>query len=244
MNSMNGKRFYGHGLPGINPKDLHGALIAIEGPDGSGRSTQMAQLTDWLEARGHATLQVGLRRSTLVGEELEEAKSGNVLSRTTMSLFYATDFADQLENRIIPALKAGFIVLSDRYIYTLMARDIVRGADPAWVESMYGIALVPDAVFYLRVRPENLVDRVFQKSQQLDHWESGMDLGLDRDMFTSFIKYQRKMQRLFDEMRGRYGFHVINGNRQSRTIQNELRRELEKVISAPEVHVYEARVKA
>jgi dTMP kinase len=131
-------------------------------------------------------------------------------------------------------LKAGFIVLADRYIYTLMARDIVRGADPAWVESLYGVALVPDAVFYLRVRPENLVERVFQKNQQLDHWESGMDLGLDLDMFASFIKYQRRMQRLFDGMRKRYAFHVINGNRSVRATQKELRREIGKVVGTPE----------
>lgn len=231
---MNARRFYGHGIPGVNPADLRGKLIVIEGPDGSGRSTHIAQLTDWLEARGHAIAQMGLRRSTLISAELEEAKAGNILSKTTMSLFYATDFADQLENRIIPALKAGFIVLADRYIYTLMAREVVRGGDPAWVESLYGIALVPDAVFYLRVRPENLIERVFQKSQQLDHWESGMDLGLDLDMFASFIKYQRRMQRLFDGMRKRYGFHVINGNRSVRGVQKELRCEIEKVVGAPE----------
>lgn len=231
---MSARQFYGHGIPGVNPDDLRGKLIVIEGPDGSGRSTQIAMLTDWLEARGHAIAQMGLRRSTLVSEELEAAKAGNILSKTTMSLFYATDFADQLENRIIPALKAGFIVLADRYIYTLMARDIVRGADPAWVESLYGVALVPDAVFYLRVRPENLIERVFQKSQQLDHWESGMDLGLDLDMFASFIKYQRRMQRLFDGMRKRYDFHVINGNRSLRATQKELRREIGRVVGAPE----------
>ncbi|MBI5397145.1 MAG: thymidylate kinase [Verrucomicrobia bacterium] len=231
---MSARRFYGPGIPGVNPADLRGKLIVIEGPDGSGRSTQIDMLTDWLEARGHAIAQMGLRRSTLVSGELESAKAGNILSKTTMSLFYATDFADQLENRIIPALKAGFIVLADRYIYTLMARDIVRGADPAWVEDLYGIALVPDAVFSLRVRPENLVERVFQKSQQLDHWESGMDLGLDLDMFKSFIKYKRRLQRLFDGMRKRYDFHVVNGNRSARAIQKELRREIEKVVGTAE----------
>ena len=241
---MSNKRFYGYGLPGVDPAELRGKLIAVEGADGSGRSSQIQLLTDWLEARGHATALMGLSRSTLVSTELDEAKSGNVLSKSTMSLFYATDFADQLENRIVPALKAGFIVLADRYIYTLMARDIVRGADPAWVESLYGIALVPDAVFYLRVRPENLVERVFQKSQQLDHWESGMDLGLDLDMFSSFIKYQRKMQRLFDSMRKCYAFKVINGNRPIRSIQKELRREIEKVLDQPEKAVTESATEA
>ena len=123
----------------------------VEGADGSGRSTQIAMLVEWLEGSGHATVQVGLKRSTLVSEELEQAQEGNILSRTTLSLFYATDFADQLENIILPALKAGFIVLADRYIYTLMARDMVRGMDEAWLKNLYGIALEPDAVFYLNV---------------------------------------------------------------------------------------------
>ena len=122
-------RFYGHGIPRVKPEDLGGKLIAIEGADGSGRSTQIAELVNWLETSGRPTAQVGLKRSSLVSEELEKAQHGNVLSRTTLSLFYATDFADQLENIILPALKAGFIVLADRYIYTLMARDMVRGMD-------------------------------------------------------------------------------------------------------------------
>ena len=121
------RRFYGHGIPGVQLEALTGRLIVVEGADGSGRSTQIARLVDSLETGGHATVQVGLKRSTLVSSELEGAQEGNILSRTTLSLFYATDFADQLENIILPALKAGFIVLADRYIYTLMARDLVRG---------------------------------------------------------------------------------------------------------------------
>ena len=124
------------------------------------------------------TVQVGLKRSTLVSEELDQAQNGNILSHTTLSLFYATDFADQLENIILPALKAGFMVLADRYIYTLMARDLVRGMDESWLKNLYGIALVPDAVFYLNVSPEQLVQRNFAKNYALDYWESGMDLGL------------------------------------------------------------------
>src|ERR1041384_5721918 len=145
------RRFFGHGIPNVELDKLSGKLIAVEGADGSGRSTQIARLVEWLEGRGHATAQVGLKRSTLVSEELDQAKRGNILSRTTLSLFYATDFSDQLENVILPALRAGFIVLADRYIYTLMARDLVRGMDMRWLKNLYGMALVPDAVFYLRV---------------------------------------------------------------------------------------------
>lgn len=214
--------FYGEGLPGVDPSHLAGRLIVMEGADGSGRSTQMELLRDYLEGKGHATANVGLRRSTLVSNELQEAKQGNVLGETTRSLFYATDFADQLENRIVPALKAGFIVLADRYIYTLMARDLVRGADRDWVRSLYDIALVPDLVIYLRVSPAQLVERNFRKNATLDYWEAGMDLGLSRDIFDSFVRYQRLIQKEFALMQREYGFHVVNGNRSIRSISGEI----------------------
>lgn len=227
---MSTKRFYGAGLPGVNVDELQGYLIVIEGADGSGRSTQIAMLKDWLERKGHAIVDTGLKRSTLVSKELQQAKAGNVLTHTTMSLFYATDFADQLENKIIPALRAGFIVLADRYIYTLMARDIVRGADREWVRSLYGIALVPDVIFYLRVSPDILVERNFQKNATLDYWESGMDCGFSRDMFDSFMKYQRLMQAEFKRMAEEYGFIVINGNRSRRAICNEIQAKIESIL--------------
>jgi len=207
------KRFYGHGIPGVDPERLSGKLVVIEGADGSGRSTQIARMVQWLEGCGHATVQVGLKRSTLVSEELEQAKQGNILSHLTMSLFYATDFADQLENIILPALKAGFIVLADRYIYTLMVRDLVRGLDEAWLKNLYGISVVPDAVFYLNVSPELLVQRNFQKIQALDYWESGMDIGLSRDMFDSFLKYQALVETEFRRLQATYGFTIVNGER-------------------------------
>src|SRR5262245_54887750 len=191
------RRFYGHGIPGVELDKLAGKLIVVEGADGSGRSTQIARLVGWLEGGEHATVQVGLKRSSLVSAELEQAQNGNILSHTTLSLFYATDFADQLENIILPALKAGFMVLADRYIYTLMARDMVRGMDEAWLRNLYGVALVPDAVFYLNVSPEVLVQRNLAKNAALDYWESGMDIGLSRDMFDSFIKYQTLMVKQF-----------------------------------------------
>lgn len=138
---------------------LSGKLIVIEGMDSSGRTTQISLLSDWLEKEGFAVTQTGLKRSQLVAESLEKAQEGNVLSPRTLSLFYATDFYDQLDNRIVPALKAGFVVLADRYIYTLMARDIVRGADKEWLKTLYAHALVPDMVFYLNVSWNHLLDR-------------------------------------------------------------------------------------
>src|SRR5438552_6632376 len=220
------RSFYGHGIPGVDLAQLAGKLIVVEGADGSGRSTQIFHLVEWLEGGGHATVQVGLKRSTLVSEELEQAKQGNILSRTTLSLFYATDFADQLENTIAPALKAGFVVLSDRYIYTLMARDMVRGMDEAWLKNLYGVALEPDAVFYLNVPPEELVQRSFAKNAALDYWESGMDLGLSRDMFDSFMKYQNAVQQTFRRLQTTYGSTIVDGMRSSEAISAELQRKI------------------
>jgi len=224
------KRFYGHGIPGVQPERLSGKLVVIEGADGSGRSTQIARMVQWLEGCGHATVQVGLKRSTLVSEELEQAKQGNILSHLTMSLFYATDFADQLENIILPALKAGFIVLADRYIYTLMVRDLVRGLDEGWLKNLYGISVVPDAVFYLNVSPELLVQRNFQKIQALDYWESGMDIGLSRDMFDSFLKYQALVETEFRRLQATYGFTIVNGERSIEEISVELQERVEKLL--------------
>ena len=231
--SRKNKRFFNTKLPGCDTSKLQGKLIVLEGADGSGRSTQIEMLKAWLENLGFATACVGLKRSMLVAEELEAAQQGNILSHTTRSLFYATDFADQLENQIIPALRAGFIVIADRYIYTLMARDIVRGADRDWVKSLYSIALVPDAVFYLRVSPQQLVERNFKKNATLNYWESGMDIGLSRDMFESFMRYQRLIQAEFRNMQTEYGFEVINGNRSGRAIAGELRAKVQAVIEMP-----------
>jgi dTMP kinase len=225
------RRYYGHGIPGIESEQMAGKLIVVEGADGSGRSTQIAHLVEWLEGSGHATVQVGLKRSTLVSEELEQAQNGNILSRTTLSLFYATDFADQLENIILPSLRAGFIVLADRYIYTLMARDMVRGMDEAWLKNLYGIALEPDAVFYLNVAPEDLVQRSLSKNAALDYWESGMDLGLSRDMFDSFMKYQHDMQKTFRALQKTYGFSIVDGRRSVEAISQELRKKIAGVLA-------------
>ena len=226
------RRFYGHGIPNVELTALAGKLIVVEGADGSGRSTQIALLVEWLEGGGHATVQVGLKRSTLVSAELQQAQQGNILSRTTLSLFYATDFADQLENMILPALKAGFVVLADRYIYTLMARDMVRGMDEAWLKNLYGIAIEPDAVFYLNVQPEELVQRSFAKNTALDYWESGMDLGLSRDMFDRFMKYQTAMQQTFRHLQATYGFTIVDGMRSAEAINAELRKKIGGVLAA------------
>jgi dTMP kinase len=227
---MSGKRCYGAPPPGVNLESLSGALIVIEGPDSSGRSTQVRLLADWLQQHGYPVVGVGLKRSRLVGKALERAKGGNVLSPRTMSLFYATDFYDQLENTIVPALRAGCVVIADRYIFTPMARDIVRGADAPWLESLYSRAIVPDQIFYFSVSTRTLVDRTLAAHEQLDYWESGMDLGLSRDWFTSFGQYQRKLRAEFDLLRKKYQFDVINANRSIDSIQRDLRARIDVVL--------------
>ncbi len=219
-------RTFGRPLAELGTSRLVGRLFVVEGADGSGRSSNIKALSEWLEAGGYAVRHMGLRRSPLLAQDIEHAKQSRLLTRTTMSLLYATDFYDQLVHEIIPALRAGYVVLADRYIYTLMARDIVRGADPEWTRNLYSSALVPDAVFYLQVNPEELVLRNFQKNATLDYWESGMDLGLSRDMFESFLIYQSLIQRAFARMQRRHGFTIVNANRDFAKIQQELRAHL------------------
>jgi dTMP kinase len=235
------KRFYGKGIPGAALDELKGQLIVVEGADGSGRSTQIDLLKNWLERRGYPIANVGLKRSMLVSRELEQAMQGNILGTRTLSLFYATDFADQLENRIIPALRSGFIVVADRYIYTLMARAIVRGVEPAWIQDVYSIALVPDAVFYLAVSPKILVERNLRKHAVLDYWESGMDMRRSSNMYGNFIDYQRQIQKEFKIMQEHYGFETINGNRTPRAIQHELRAKIEVILNGENDHREEGR---
>src|SRR2546425_5017779 len=223
------KETYGVALPGMNLGDLVGKLIVIEGTDGVGRSTQISLLKEWLEQQGRAVLDTGLSRSGLAGKGIKRAKQGHTLGRITMSLFYATDFADRLENEIIPALRAGFIVLTDRYIYSRMARAIVRGSDPEWLREVYGFALKPDAIFYLRVKIDDLVTRVLQ-STGFDYWESGMDLHMGEDMYDSFVRYQRFLLAEFDKMVDTYGFEVIDASRGIEEVFEDLRGRVDSIV--------------
>ena len=227
---MKEKAFYGNGLPYLTVNNFPGKLIVIEGPDCSGRSTQINLLKNWLESKGHAVLDTGLKRSTLVGNVILEAKKGNILGKTTLSLLYCTDFADQLENKIIPALSAGYIVLADRYIFTLMARDIVRGASKEWLKKLFGFALIPNLIFYINLEPQLLLHRTFRKYGHLDFWESGMDIHLSSDMFESFKKYHSLLKREYEEMSSEYGFIVINGKDNPDSIQMRLRKKVEEFL--------------
>jgi dTMP kinase len=208
---------YGRLLPEMRLGDLAGKLIVIEGTDGAGRSTQIDLLKPWLEELGHAVVDTGMTRSPLAGDGIRRAKEGNNLGRVTQALFYATDFVDRLENEIVPALRAGFIVLTDRYIYSLMARAIVRGMDPRWIRSIYSVALKPDAVFYLRLGIDQLLPRVVF-SRGFDYWESGMDLYPGHDMFDSFCSYQAALLTEFDRLSAEFNFQMVDAAADARTV--------------------------
>ncbi len=222
--------FFGQGLPNIDLGELKGKLVVLEGTDGVGRSTQIGLLKQWLENHGHAVLDTGMTRSALAGKRLKQAKEGHTLGPITMSLFYATDFADRLENEILPALRAGFIVLTDRYIYSLMARASVRGNDPEWLREVYGFALKPDAIFYLRLSVDDLVTRVLHSSG-FDYWESGMDLHMGEDLYESFVRYQRWLLAEFDKMVEVYGFQIVDASRPIEEVFEDLHQHVARVLN-------------
>lgn len=189
-----------------------GRLIAIEGTDGVGRSTHTALLRESLETLGYGVLNTGLSRGRLAGEGLRKAKLGTTATQRTLDLFYATDFADRLENEILPALRAGFVVLTDRYIYSIMARSIVRGTDIEWLRDLYRYAPKPHGVLYLNVTTDNLTPRVVGRGL-FDYWESGMDFQEETDVYESFIRYQSRVLSAFDQLADMYDFQVIDANR-------------------------------
>jgi dTMP kinase len=229
---QNGHRYFGDGLPYLNLSDLKGKLIAIEGTDGVGRSTHIELLQEWLEVQGYGVVTTGWTRSTLMSKTIEAAKEGNILDRWSFSLLYATDFADRLEHQIIPALRSGFIVLADRYVYTAFARDWVRSGDRQWIRDVFGFALVPDLICYLRIDVDTLALRVIE-SKGMNYWESGMDLKLGADLFDSFKKYQGLLIEEFDKMAEEFGFEVIDARKSPEEIQDMLRAKIQPVLSHP-----------
>jgi dTMP kinase len=234
--------FYDSGLPYIDVHEMTGKLIVIEGTDGVGRSTQIESLKKWLEVQGHGVATTGWTRSPLMGDAIDEAKSGHTLNVNTFSLLYAADFADRLEHEVIPALKAGFIVLADRYIYTAFARSIVRGADPRWIRKVFGFALVPDAIFYMHVHIEDLIPRVINSQtlnkryweedsgEGMDYWESGMDLHLGEDFYDSFMEYQKRILLEFHKMSKEFKFRVVDASRSFEEINRELKQGILTVV--------------
>jgi dTMP kinase len=226
---MVGGRYFGDGLTYLNPSDLKGRLIAVEGTDGVGRTTHIESLQEWLEVQGYGVVTTGWTRSNLMSKTIEMAKQGNILDRWSLSLLYATDFADRLEHQIIPALRSGFVVLADRYIYTAFARDYVRSGDRKWIREVFGYALIPDLVCYLRIDIDTLALRVIE-SKGMNYWESGMDLRLGADLYDSFKKYQGLLIEEFDKMATEFQFEVIDARKSPDDIQAELRSKIQPLL--------------
>ena len=223
-------KYYGTGFPYMAEESFKGKLIVLEGTDGVGRSTQVAMLKRWLEKNSFAVSDTGLRRSPLTQPGLDKAKEGNTLSPTTLSLFYATDFADRLENQIIPAMRAGFLVLSDRYFYSIIARDVVRGLDPQWTKNVYGFALIPDLVIYLKADIPTLITRIVH-GRGFNFWESGMDIIKEHNLYDSYVQYQTCMITQFDEMATEYKFHTVDANRSVKEVFEDVKLLVENLIS-------------
>ncbi|HVC19320.1 MAG TPA: thymidylate kinase [Vicinamibacterales bacterium] len=227
-------RYYGRGLPYLPLDDYPGRIIAIEGSDGVGRSTQIRLLRQWLEVKGYGVVETGWTRSPLMQPTIDLAKSSNTLNKLTFVLLYATDFADRLEKEIIPALKAGFIVLSDRYIFTALARAGVRGVDRPWLRNLYGFAIAPHLVFYLKIDVESLISRVLQ-ARGMDFWESGMDLKLGDDIYDNFRAYQSRLLREYTSMADEFHFRVLDARRPIDRIQEDLRQQVDTFLTQSDV---------
>ncbi|TWT45644.1 Thymidylate kinase [Phycisphaerae bacterium RAS1] len=200
------------GAAAFDISEFPGRLIAVEGTDGVGRSTHIALLREYLETRGFGVLHTGLSRSRLAGDGLRRAKLGTTASQRTLDLLYATDFADRLENAMLPALRAGFVVLTDRYFYSIIARSIVRGIDRGWLRDLYRFAPRPHGVLYLKVHVPELLPRVVARGV-FDYWESGMDFQEESDLFSSFVRYQQRLLGVFDDLAAEYQFKVIDAGR-------------------------------
>jgi len=224
------KPFYGNGIPYLKVGPLKGSLIVVEGTDGVGRSAQITELTHWLEVRGYGVVNTGWTRSPLLADTINEAKAGHELNVTTFSLLYAADFADRLENEIIPALRAGFIVLADRYMYTAFARNAVMGADPEWTRKLFGFALVPDLVMYLKIDVRHLVPRVLE-TKGMDYWESGMHLRLGNDIFDSFRRYQTRLIAEYNRIAEEFAFVTVDAHEPIDAIQQQLRSHIERYLA-------------
>ena len=217
--------YYGHGLPYLPIDKYPGKIIAIEGTDGIGRTTQITLLREWLEVQGYGVIETGLTRSPLMAPTIELAKASNTLNKLTFTLLYACDFADRLEKEIVPALKAGFIVLADRYIFTAIARAGVRGIDRQWIRNIYGFSIAPHLTFYLKIDADSLARRVLERGG-MDYWESGMDMKAGDDIYESFRTYQRQLLKEYTAMADEFAFRVIDSKRSVNTIQEELRRQI------------------
>lgn len=208
-----------------------GLLIVIEGTDGSGKSTQLELLKKSIQDKSYGVMVSEWKTSRLIANVIDDAKERNLLNATTYSLLYAADFADRLENQIIPALKSGFIVLLDRYYYTALARDVVRGQDIEWVKNLYEYAPEPDLVFYLDMPVDVLLKRIIGTTG-LNYYESGRDMGFSTDFYKSFKIYQQKSLDEYNNMKSTYNFKSIDGTMSIEEIHKIMNDEVQKILDS------------
>ena len=208
-----------------------GLLIVIEGTDGSGKSTQLELLKKSIQDKSYGVMVSEWKTSRLIANVIDDAKDRNLLNATTYSLLYAADFADRLENQIIPALKSGFIVLLDRYFYTALARDVVRGQNIEWVKNLYEYAPEPDLVFYLDMPVDVLLKRIIGTTG-LDFYESGRDVGFSTDFYKSFEIYQNKCLEQYNKMKEIYNFRSIDGTKSIQEIHKIMNDEVQKLLDS------------
>lgn len=208
-----------------------GLLIVIEGTDGSGKSTQLNLLKKAIQDKSYGVMVSEWKTSRLIADVIDDAKERNLLNATTYSLLYAADFADRLENQIVPALKSGFIVLLDRYFYTALARDVVRGQNIEWVKNLYEYAPEPDLVFYLDMPVDVLLKRIIGTTG-LNYYESGRDVGFSTDFYKSFEIYQNKCLEQYNEMKSEYNFISIDGTKPVGEIHKIMNDEVQKLLDS------------
>ena len=203
--------------------DMPGKLITVEGLDGSGKSTQLGLVKRWLELDGYKVFFTEWNSSPLVESATKAAKKRQMLSPTTFALIHGTDFADRYERQIVPLLHAGYLVLSDRYVYTAYARDTVRGCDPVWIRHMYGFARQPDLTLWFKVPVDVSLARAVGRSRNLNYYEAGMDIGFSADRVESYRIFQTKIHETYERMSHEFPFHVIDATKPAGEQQQEFR---------------------
>ncbi|MBE7708845.1 MAG: dTMP kinase [Cyanobacteria bacterium SIG32] len=221
----------------LNEKhNYEGTLICVEGIDGSGKSTQLALLRDWLKSNGKDVIFTEWNSSPLISQTTKLAKKKNMLSPRTFSLLHAVDFADRLKQVIAPALKAGFIVLADRYAYTAFARDVARGVDPKWVREVYNFAIKPDLTVYFDIDPKTSMERIcFNRTPKF--YEAGMDLKLSNDPFESYVLFQTKVVKEYKKMLDEFDIIKLDAKDSIHKKQVEIRRMLKEILAAKGVEI-------
>ena len=208
-----------------------GRLIVVEGIDGSGKSTQIDLLTKWLRKQGNSVYFSEWNSSELVKSTTRLGKSEKMFTPTSFSLLQSTDFAHRWENKILPMLKAGVIVLADRYSFTAFARDVARGVDPIWVRELYSFAVMPDLVLYFKVPLDVAVKRILSSRAKIKYYEAGMDLGLSDNKITSFKMFQQLVIDQYDKMVDEFGFTVVDGSISVETQQKLVRAAVDKMLA-------------